>query len=559
MKHQLMKLSALALIITIIWSSSAGAVLQGLDLQTQLQYRTLDIKSGDTSVSSTGGFSTAYNLALRQPLTPLARLLCNLSVNSISGTDELGKQQNRNMIFNLSSYERTYTLTMGYVRNQFSSLRTLNEGQPVVSSGEDKSYDLNFFMEEPAYPSINLQLRRRSSSVGTGLEATAFKSNSWLAGAFYDFSAFRFSFDQSKQSLSFSGSQPSSVVSHRRAAVTFDQTLLNGLSVAGELSKDRSNLAQTGRPDNNFSGTVKSIRLTATPTPAVVINADKYVRNSTQDFGNLTTTGRTSGSSLSLRGDMMPGLSLSVIKAHNNQTDTNRDVDSDNTTGSLNALLAPDVRLSLSWSKIKQLSMPQLASSNSTTTLATLQMPAGMGLDFSLDGGTSSSVSNVGPSFDSQFAGATLRGNLSADASAGLSYRWNHYQTGGVSSTRQTTNSVDFDLSWLATSTIGLNARVNYYLNQGSNISEYVSPYLDLRWTPNNTSSVTMHYNFSKSRQWDWVQRKFIDQGDKGLSLRLTHGLSADSSLDMIYDFQSSDIGTLTWQRSLRILFNHRL
>jgi hypothetical protein len=154
MKHQLKIAGAFALLITLMWSSSAVAILQGLDLQTQLQYRMLDIKSGDTPASSFGGFSTAYSLSLRQPLTPLAKLTTNLSINSLANSDEFGKQQNSNVVFNLSSYERTYTLTMGYVRNGFRTVQT-SAGQVGISTGDDSSYDLSFFMREPSYPAVN--------------------------------------------------------------------------------------------------------------------------------------------------------------------------------------------------------------------------------------------------------------------------------------------------------------------------------------------------------------------------------------------------------------------
>ena len=107
----------------LIWSSPAEAILQGLDLRTQLQYRTLEIKSRDAAPSSTGGLSTTYSLGLRGPLTPWARLMGNLTINSLSNNDQFGRQQSSNTVFNLSSDERTYTLTMGYMKNQYRSVR----------------------------------------------------------------------------------------------------------------------------------------------------------------------------------------------------------------------------------------------------------------------------------------------------------------------------------------------------------------------------------------------------------------------------------------------------
>ncbi|MDO8588566.1 MAG: hypothetical protein Q7T82_16180 [Armatimonadota bacterium] len=553
------KVSAFALVITLVWSSSAGAILQGLDLRTQLQYRTFDVKSRDGASSSTGGMSSNYSLGLRGPLTPWAKLVGNLTVNSLANTDEFGKQQNTNTVFNLRSYERTYTLTMGYVQNRYRSIRQLAEGPLTVSNGEESSYDLNFFMEEPSYPTINLQFRRRSNLLDTGTNTSRHRTNSWLAGAFYEVRPFRFSVDQSKQTVAFSTGASGSTVAHRRMAIAFDEKILDGLTFSGELSKDNSELTQPGRAVNDLSGSVKSFRLTATPTPAIVINAEKYTRDSTQRFSGDAVTGRNAGSSLRFRSEVLPGLGLNLTKAHNARDDAGRQVSSDNVNASAHAFLAPDVILNVSWYLIKQLTLPDVVAAKSTTTVATVQAPMGMGLDLTVDAGTTKSSTTQGPSFDSKFAGAAVRGALSADASAGLAYRWNDYSTGGLGSSGQKTQSLDANLSWVVTRSIGLNAHVNYYLNSGDNISEYISPYIDLRWTPNTMSALTLRYNFSKSRQWDWTLGRFINQGDQGLSGRLTQELGGGSSLDVLYDFQSSSLGSIASQRSLQVYFNHRL
>jgi hypothetical protein len=365
--------------------------------------------------------------------------------------------------------------------------------------------------------------------------------------------------DQSQENLSSSAGLTSSTLTHRRMAVHFEQAIISGLSASGELSKDWSGFGQAGQGSRNSTDTARSIRFTATPTPAVVINADSYSRDSSQESSGVLTVGNSSGSTISMRSEIMPGLSLGLTKARNLRTDMDRASSSDNFSGNISAILAPDVLLSVSRSRISQSSEPVSLSSKSETTVATLRMPTGMGLDLTLDAGNSKSSGNLGTSFDSQSIGASVRGSLSSDFNVGLGLRRNAYSTSGLSVNKQTTNSLDFDMSWLVSGSVGIDARMNYYLNRGTNVSEYISPSVDFRWTPNSLSSLYLHYNFSQSRQWDALRVQFVSQGDRGLGVGLTQKLTEESSLDVTYDFQGSNFGTPTWQRSLRILFNHRL
>jgi hypothetical protein len=187
-------------------------------------------------------------------------------------------------------------------------------------------------------------------------------------------------------------------------------------------------------------------------------------------------------------------------------------------------------------------------------------MPLGLGMDLTMDVGQSRSAGNAGPEFLSKFAGGIVRGALSAETSAGISYRWNRFSTTGIGTVpAQTSQSVDVDLTWFPSTIWGLSARANYFVVNGSVPSQFISPFIDLRWTPNATSSATLRYNFSKSKAWDPLQGQFLSQGDRGLSARLTHQVTRDSTLDLVYDFLGSDAGDLEWQRSLRIYFGQRL
>jgi hypothetical protein len=261
-----------------------------------------------------------------------------------------------------------------------------------------------------------------------------------------------------------------------------------------------------------------------------------------------------------MRSEILPGLSLTVNRQSSDQSDALSHRMNTSNGANVAARLTADANLALGWNKSSYRNAGGALNGNDQmSTYASLQMPIGLDNDFTTDVGTMHSNSGGLDDISGKYFGVTLRNRTRSDVALGLGYRWSLIDTFGVGRYTQRTNAVDFDTSWFPTSSMGINARLSYSSNNGSNISDYITPTVDVRWDLSTDSSLTLRYNFNRARQWDPVRGAILDQQANGLSGRLTYRLGSNSNLDLTYDFLSSDNNGSQWQKALRAFFTIKL
>lgn len=548
-----------AVAMLCVAGSSAFAVVLPIEIQVQSQYQILEVKPEGDPLESTSSFSTTYNLGLRRQLTPRTKLQSHLTVNSSDYSDQIGEQSSRNIVFNLISQERTYTLTGGVNRSDHRSARSAL-GTSSFSDGSTTNYNANFVWQESALPVVNLQYRKSTTDVSSGLNNSIYSTGTWLVGSYYEYSPLRFTFDRQAQANDFSGRTTSthSETVRSRMGVNFEQELLDGLNLTADLSRD-VNTTDNGTFGTRLNGTSSSVRLTATPTRSILLSADKSFYSSRFTGRLLEQDNDSETTSLSMRSEILPGLSFAINRFVNDQTSDLVKSNNKNLSATLGAALTRDTFATLGWSKSTFNTTPGDIFTKQQNSYISLRTPIGFDTDMNLDFGLTESVSGTQTSYDGKYASVHVRNRSKSDMSLGLGYRWNLLDLTGGTGGKLTTQSLDFDIAWTPASTLGINARANYYFTSGNTISEYLSPTVDIRWEPSSQSNLVLRYNFNRSNQWDPLLAEVLGQSAKGISARFSYRLSRRSSFDITYDYQASGSGGIDFQRAIRAYFRTRL
>lgn len=525
-------------------------------IQTQVQYQSFEVKPYGKESTSTGGLSTTYNILIRKPVFPMLRLKTNINLTSFSNSDQLGQQQTRNMSFGASTQELRYNLRFGMDENSFHSISTSGD-TTNITNGTNRSYYGNLMWQEPDMPTVNLQYRRNTNKAGSG---SSYETSSWVLGGYYDVAPLRFILDRrtTKYDFSSSGNSSGSDTTRSNIGVVFDQPLLPGLSLYGDWGKDNSDTSYSNGRKSSLGGTRHSMRLTAIPTNALLLTAERSAYDSRQDTGFLKTDTKSTITSYSARAEVLPGLSMVAYRQSQEQSGGGVESSSNRTTSvTLNGDIAPDTVASVGWNK-SDFSVVGL-NTNQSSLFGTLQMPLSATTDLTFDVGTTESAVNRALSHKGRYAGVLLRNNARRDLSYGIGYRWNWSDLSDSSARpKQTDQSVNFIASWLPSSNIGVNANLNYNVTGGRSISKNLSPSVDIRWEPSNNSQLLLRHSFSTLDQFDFSRWAINSQDTSIWTARLTYTLSRDSSFDLSYDLLKSNTG-IEWQRSLRMYFTYKL
>ncbi len=552
-----MRRAALLVSATLLLQIALEPVARALDLQLQTQFQSFTVKPEGEAADTRSSFQTSYNFGFRRPLAPWSNIQSYLSVNSSDYSDRLSDQSNSNMVFNMTSQQRTYTLTGGLDRNSHRSAIS-SFGDTSISDGTTSNYNVNFIWAESAMPTLNMQYRRSTSGVTSGENNSTYQTTTLLSGAYYEYSPLRFTWDRQRQTYDFSGTFSSnhSETVRSRAAVNFEQKLLEGLNFSADIGRDKTNTSGA-RFGSAFGGNSSVFRLTAVPTRSVIMSLDRSYFSSDQSSGLVDSSSKSDSTTLSLRSEILPGLSLSVTDLVTNDRGDLYTSQNKNSSVSLGASLTPDTFATLGWNQSSFASEGQTGSTQKNTYMS-FRTPLSIDTDINIDAGWSDSAGGES-GYKSKYLGLMARNRSRSDMTMGLGYRWNGINQTGFSAGRQSTQSADFDLAWTPSSTIGLNATANYYVTGGTTISQYLAPTVDLRWEPSSQSNLTLRYNFNRSKQWDPLLAEILGQSNKGISARLSYRLSQKSSFDLTYDYQGASTGGVEYQKALRAFYRTRL
>lgn len=525
-----------------------------IDVQTQVRYDFLSVKDRDVEARGSGFLSTNYSIAFRRPIIPSSTLMSNLTLNSSETSDRIGRQSNKNWEFNVFSNQSKYTL-IGRVSSNYTASRSGLEPW----TGKTTNYNTSLFLNEAAWPKVNVQYLRNTTASSFRGSLNDYTTNTWLMSSYYDLAPFRFAYDGTRQTLDFPGAT-SSGFQTRRSSIIFNHALFQGLTLSGEIARD---LTQNEYPGGRLSTTTgrQAFRMSMTPTPAIVASVDYSLGSNEQtgSIGSLGTKTRTLG--FNMRSQIMPGLAMDFLQQRQSQGgDQYAGTTSTNRSLGLSAQLDRSTFFSAS-----ALHADYASGANEGNATDTLQFGLQTSLtqktDLNMSYGQNKSIIPGQSKYRGTTAGISIRERTSDKVSIGGAYRWNKTTTllPGGNSLDLTNHAIDADLLWLPTSDLGLNLRLSYQANNGSTISELLTPSMNVRWQIAPSSNLTLNYTSVRNDQWDWSAWSLTGERSRGLSFRLTHSFSDNSSVDVVYDFHGSNIGQREWEKQLRAYFTARL
>lgn len=514
--------------VLAICAESAWAGMFGV--QAQFQYDLTQTKKSGLGIATNGQFSTNYNLMLRRPLLSSSSLISDLSFNSTESGGYMGSQTTKNWTLNMLSQKTTYTLIGRVNRSSYSGSQMTD-------------YAASLFLREPAYPVLNIQCIRNIT--GSATSASDSLTSTWILGSYYDMQPLRFAYDRTQRSVNYP--TYNTRTNSQRSAVTLNQTLLPGLELSGELSRNSVAQGLIGGTTSTNTDT-RSLRLTATPTRSIAADID--FSSQATDLGAGRSNGNYSDHSVSwnVRSEIMPGLSLDyadqVQSQARNQMSGIINSTSRNRGGSLSARLSEDSILNVS-KMINTMSDGSNTDSLQTAFHTSLTATT----DFGIDYGKSQSSSS-----DTCFSGISIRDRSSTTMSLGASYRRNANRS--TMSGDQFGDSIDLDMLWQPTYDMGLNLRLSYQRNRGATSSKALSPAANLRWQLDASTGMTVGYTLQRSDMSNLIAQQFSNTRSRGVTVRLTHAFPDRSSLDVSYDFQGGNMGDTNWRRQLRMYYS---
>ncbi len=551
-----MILLTLLIALVLLAQSHECTGAQTLGLQVQMRYDFFENKKAGESPNGDGHLSTNYSLAMRGPVMPFSALISDVTLGTSSTNDQFGSQDNRSLGINLYYRQPSYTLMGRVNRNDYQS-ETL--GQGGTSIGNSSNYNLSMLISQPAYPVLNLQYSRNVSGSSFGDSASSYASNTWLLGSYYDLMPLRFTFDQSRQTSAYSGSSGNTQMT-RRSSVFLNQTLLQGLTLFGELSNyatDNERAEGNSRMDTKR----QVLRLQATPTRAIAASLEYSDQSSHQGAAAVNSNSGDNALSLNVRAQVLPGLSADYTDRRQETSITDAlgrviSFDSNNRNLGVSARLSDQSVLNASLSRSDYAGALSSGSSQNSLQVS-LQSALSRAADISLDYGRNKSTIGSDGGFSGSFAGISFRTRTAGGMSMGASYRRSQTDSfsADASPVSQTTDAVDVDALWMPNYQLSLNLRLSYQVSNGSSISETLSPALGVRWQIDPASNLSLNYNFQSDKQWDWINWQFVGQRRRGSVLRLSHSFLDRSSLELYYDFHSGNTGLIDWQRHFALYY----
>jgi len=502
-----------------------------------------------------GRFSADYALVLRRPLLPTSTLVSDLSFNFSGNGDANASRSTRGWTLNMYSDQSKYTLTGRVSHNDYGA----SAGLLSSSTGFWSDYNLGLLLLQPAYPVVNLQFSRNISGTSFSGSGGNYTSSNWLMSSYYDMAPFRFSYDRTQQELGYSG-QPGTQINGQNSAVTLNHTLFSGLTLSGELSRSVNTITHPSA-DTSTNTNRRDIRLSATPTRSIVADIDFTSQSDEQLTGTSAWTNDNNAISWNIRSELLPGLSLDYEDQRQTQAGsafvgTNANT-SRNSNLSLVARLSEDTAFNISTTHTSF----GVGAIDSNTSQNSLQSALQTSLTKTTDLGLNYGRSSQGDTYNSSFAGVSIRDRTSTRVSIGATYRRTAVSSRPLAgnSINQNGDTVDMDLLWQPRYDMGVNLRLSYQNYNGSDASRTISPSANLRWSLDSSTNLNASYTLQSIRQFDATNPLTFGQDSKGLSLRLTHSFTSGSNLDLSYDFLGYKFGAFEFQRQARLSYTVNL
>ncbi|MBM3500250.1 MAG: hypothetical protein FJX74_16455 [Armatimonadetes bacterium] len=536
-------------VAAILAGAATCAVGQQLSLQTQLQYRWVETTGADGARVSYGRFTPLYLLNVRGPLFGGTNIQANVGMSGMSSTDPYASVDQHNMRLDL-------TATGGHL-DVFASLsRDTNRasyagfgGQRTTLTATTNNLSVTGTLSYPRYPSLTFQYARSESSLGGGEPLIA---TTWLVAGNYTRGPWRLTADRSTQRL---GEADGS--GHRsQYGVMFRRAVLPNVDLSVDHLRSDA-LFETGGQRARTRGTTTTARVTAYPTPAVVVEGEFGLTRSSRSGGVDSAAGDTEGRrySLDLRTEVVPGTQFDVflrsqrfdsLFGASSNSDFAVDIDS---------RLGPDTTLGAQWSW----SRSEFGASHfQTQDQLRLTLSGQLSTDTSLYASTSRARR------DNELGGSrTLSAEVGVSHQLGPALEVSTYydyvrrrddQRGAE--TTETVHSIAADARWAPNQQWDLRAGLGVTSRENAHRGLSVNPYGEVRWSPTyaTTVSVRQYASFSSERLREPDEPPLeTSRSSAGFSARLSHQFSERESVEISYEADGGLGSTLDSRKMLQV------
>lgn len=547
----------LSIALAQIAAPSQAGILNG---HIQVRYDLLETKEDGEAPVSDGRLTTNYYLTLRKPLSPNTNLMSDLSLNSSDTIDQIGTQSNKDWRFNVYATGSRYNFTGRISRtDSVRSSRLLN----AESRGAQTSYNASLLWREPAYPVVNLQYIHSATDNSSRGSSLDFTNTTWRLGSYYDLAPLRFTYDRSKRTLHNPGQQ-SSHTTIERSAVQMNHAFMQGLIVTSELSRYSTEFDLPSRSSSNSTNR-GLIRLTMLPTQSVIASIDLTKQSTDQQSTRQLQQTDYRTLAFNIRAQVIPQLSLDFTDQRQKQTSKliNSRTESDSRSWNLgiNGQLSErsSINGSFSGSSFDVGIIGNRTRQNSS--VLSLLTDLTRTTDLTANIGQETACIGVNAKHTNKFAGISIRDYTSHTLSMGTSVRWSENTSPLLdgSRSRQTSNSINIDALWLPTQRVGINLGLIYQANNGVNSSRFFAPEFNFRWQVDSRTNLVLGYNLNRVNIRDQTSLLDIIQRNNGLTFRIDRSFLDGSSMNLAYDFQRTNIGSLEWQKQFRFYYLRRL
>lgn len=519
---------------------------QDLSLQTELDARVTQIKLSDGRTATAFHFEPNYQLSWRGPLLGGTNTYADFDSSGGLASDPGVWDMQQDYHLDLHAVGEAVNLDLSLSRSldSFSTAQP-GGGRQTLTSRTD-SLSVNAILAYPGYPLISLQhqLTRASTAWAGTVEASG-----TLIGGNYDWGPLRMSLDQQWQDSDFAPSFEST-----QYGLNFNTWLT---PMAQLTAYHYGSFARTGdAAGGRLSNLTTTVKLSAEPTPFLVMDGELTHASSDQSGLGLDLGGSFTSHALTLRSDPLPGVRLDLSERGQLTQAGVSDSHTQFYTAELGLTPAPDTQVLALLSDSRFSVTGDRATSHQRQEQLSFSTPlfGCMDLAASYD---RSVYDRLDAGYDSRSFSVGLVGELTATTQANLTYRQDRERSRGTAGLEDwNSQSVQAQVNWLPDPNWDLTLGIDAVRTKNISTTTTFAPIIETRWNMSPSTMLTLRYNLqstSETNPRDGGPPFSFSGISSYLDAQLTYQISDTESIELAYDNQQLAASGTQFQRMLEM------
>ncbi len=531
------------------------ALGQQVSLQTDLEYRLVETESADGRTELFGRFSPRYLLALRGPVFGGSNVYLDLGLTGYSTGDQQASVDQRNLRLNLLAEGKRLNLTAFLSRdaNRTSLVESPQGGGTALVVAD--SYAIAGLLSYPNYPRLSLQYLK--STLRPQEEGPATEASTRMVGLSYDWGPLRFTADDARQETA----RDSFPIATRTYSLSFAQSALPTVRVSlDHYAVFTDGADQSSGAGTSTAGRVTRARVSALPTPFLVVDADVAFLGGSQDnHRGVEQESSSRETGLYVRSEILPGVRLDVSRRSNLNHSGGGSTSSDHLSGTLAAQLRPTTNLLATWAR--STSEDQFGGSSNNRQDARVSLTSELSPGVELSASYGRTEQQFGEA-DQDAVSASLGLSRQLDATSSLSLDYHYYQqntTRDGEAQQNTTHSMQLSATLLPNPLWGLRLGMGVARNQGNGAGLQLTPSVEARWDMDPATMITVRYDLrhlQQAQEVNGIALPTLGETSSGLTGRLTHSLPNGSTFEIGYDYGAGLSGPFVRQKILQLRYS---